>query len=212
LGAPGSALGRLRRRRSTPSAPPPPPPVPELPDRFVFFQVAYHDWPGSPLAAALNQARAELIRVLRAALGPRFVGGMTFAGPPVEHLADCASGLPADRAAYLDLVDRATVVVATNGFGGSPPWKLAEYLERGACIVTEAPEATLPRPLEDGRHARLFATADDAAAACDALLGSAADRSVLAQGAADYYADQVRPEAAARRFLTAGSGLSSCPA
>ena len=204
--APGTVREHLRRRPGGGGAVRDVlPEASTLPATFAFFQVAFHDWGDDAEAARLNQERATLIRGLREGLGPRFVGGMTFTGEPPEAFADCRSPLPGDRDAYLDVVEQAAVVVATNGFGGSPPWKLAEYLERGACIVSEPMQVRLPRPLEDGGEVRLFDDLDGAVAACAELLDAPDDRLALSRSAGSYYAEQVAPEAAARRFLTAGS-------
>jgi glycosyltransferase involved in cell wall biosynthesis len=198
---------RLRRAPSTPapaSDEPLPPPVAPA-HRFVFFQVAHHAW-----GEGLNQQRAAVIRALRAGLGDRFVGGMTFTGDPVPGYEDCASGFLPDHRAYLALVRDAAVVVSTNGFGGSPPWKLAEYLEAGACIVSEPQEVALPAAQEHDRHLWLASTPDEVVDACRRLLDDPAHRARLADGAAAYHAAVVEPTALARRVL-AGTE-TSCPA
>lgn len=213
VNAPGRLRGVVGRRPvSPPNRSGAAPTLPDLPEAFAFFQVAYHDWDDSDEADRLNRGRADLIRALRGALGERFVGGMTFRGRPRERYEDCVSELPTDQATYLELVRRAAVAVSSNGFGGSPPWKLAEYLEAGACIVTEAPDTVLPRPLEHGRDAWLFTTTAEAADGCARLLDDAAGRADLGLAAAAYYEDQVAPPAAARRFLVAGQATVPCPA
>ena len=181
----------------------PPPVAPDEP--YVVFQVAHHAW-----GEDLNRQRAAVIRSLRAGLGNRFVGGMTFGGAPVPGYEDCASGFLPDHDAYLDLVRGAAVVVSTNGFGGSPPWKLAEYLEAGACIVSEPQEVSLPVALEHDRHLWLASTPDDVVDACRRLLDDPAHRARLAEGAAAYHAAVVDPTAMARRVLTGTE--ASCPA
>ncbi len=184
--------------------------LPDLPEDYVFFQVAFHRWAGHDEAERLNRERAGVIRALRAALGERFVGGMTFSGPVPAGFEGCESTLPTDQPTYLDLVRRAAVVVATNGFGGSPPWKLAEYLQLGACVVAERPVAQLPEPLRDGEHALLFSTADEAVAGCARLLDDPGPRAGLGASARAYYEAQVAPDAAAWRFLMAGQAVP-CP-
>jgi glycosyltransferase involved in cell wall biosynthesis len=199
---------RLRRSADVVAAaaasePLPPPVAPDEP--YVFFQVAHHAW-----GEDLNRGRAAVIRALQERLGARFVGGMTFTGAPVPGYEDCASGFVPDHEAYLDLVRGAAVVVSTNGFGGSPPWKLAEYLEAGACIVSEPQDVELPVPLEDGRHLCVAATPDEVATAAARLLEDPQLRAHLSAGAAAYHAAVVAPEALARRVLTGEE--ASCPA
>jgi hypothetical protein len=208
LDAPGDVLGRWRARRryeTAEASPIPAPTVPAVPDDYVLFQVAHHAWLGRPDSDALNQSRIDLIRALRAELGERFVGGMTFPRGVPEGWEDCRSEMPSTRDVYLGLVDRAAVVVSSNGFGGSPPWKLAEYLASGSCIVAEPPEVVLPATLEHGVHAWLAATPEEIASACRHLLDHPAERDALRRGASAYHADQVAPVALARRALTAGS-------
>ena len=200
---------RARRKAAIASvggpAPPPAPPV-AADEPYVFFQVAHHGWDED-----LDRGRAAVIRALQDRLGHRFVGGMTFSGAPAPGWEDCASGFVPDHGAYLDLVRGASVVVSTNGFGGSPPWKLAEYLEAGACIVSEPQEVELPVPLEDDRHLVVAATPDEIAGACEHLLADGDRRARLQAGAAEYHAAVVAPEALARRVLAAGAE-APCPA
>jgi hypothetical protein len=199
---------RLRRPAEEAPVPPgralPPPQAPGEP--YVFFQVAHHAW-----GEDLNVGRATVIRALRQRLGDRFVGGMTFGGAPAAGYEDCASGFVPDHDAYLDLVRGAAIVVSTNGFGGSPPWKLAEYLEAGACIVTEPQEVELPVALEHDRQVWVASTPDEVADGCARLLDDADHRARLAAGAAAYHAAVVTPEALARRVLAAGAE-APCPA
>jgi glycosyltransferase involved in cell wall biosynthesis len=215
LDAPRDVLGRRRARRryeavqeheATASR------LPDLPEDYVLYQVVHQPWLGRPAADRMNEARIELVRALREELGTRFVGGMTFPGEVPAGWEDCRSELFSSREVYLDLVRGAAVVVASNGFGGSPPWKLAEYLELGCCIVAEPPEVVLPQPLEHGVHAWLADSAQEVARACRHLVDAPDERAGLRQGAATYHRDQVSPAALARRVLDAGAEVAPCPA
>ena len=48
---------------------------------------------------------------------------------------------------YNSFVKNATILISTNGFGGSVPWKLVEFLKLGSCIVAERNKHLLRGPL-----------------------------------------------------------------
>lgn len=206
---------RLLLRRRGPHHTPSPgspahaaPKAPTLPDDgFAFFQVKYHPWGDGSEAAELNEVRARLIRALRAELGPRFQGGMYFDGEPPAAFADCLTPLPTDRESYLALNERATVVVSTEGFGASPPWKLCEYLQQGRSIVAERMPVVLPDPLEDDVHLRFFDHPEACASLCASLLDAPETRARLEREAAAYYRAHVDPEATIRRHLRQAEGV-----
>ena len=61
---------------------------------------------------------------------------------------DCRSDY-LDNESYLSIVQNAKLVISTNGFGNSLPWKLAEYLKNGKCIISEKLSHKLFEPLID---------------------------------------------------------------
>jgi hypothetical protein len=175
--------------------------LPEDLKEFVFFQIQCHGDGGWREAEELNRARAALIRSLRTSLGRQFQGGMYFEGPVRPEFADCLSNLPSSPNEYLQLVARASVVISTNGFGGSFPWKLCEYLSLGKCILTESLAFPLPAPIVPGKEADFFENYADCAAKAARLLNDPVARYRMGRAAREYYANHVAPVAAARRFV-----------
>ncbi|MBX2990057.1 MAG: glycosyltransferase family 1 protein [Bacteroidetes bacterium] len=165
---------------------------PSLPDRYVFFQVKYYDW-NNRWSTPLNEYRAEIIRSLRQHLGNSFQGGMFFEGSVPDGYRDCITDLPTSQEHYLNLVQRATVVVSTNGFAQSPPWKLCEYLKMGKCIVSEPMAYELPVSLVDGRDVQYFQTPDDCAAVCQSLLDNPRQTEELGGNARSFYEANIKP-------------------
>ena len=68
---------------------------------------------------------------------------------------DCQSAY-LDRETHLSLMKNASIVISTNGFGNSLPWKLAEYCKLGKCIVSEELTHELPNPLIKGVHLEIY--------------------------------------------------------
>jgi hypothetical protein len=165
----------------------------------VLFQT--RTFPAGEGMAELHGQRADLIRALRAGLGPEFQGGFVPSRTAGSDHGDLMSTVPADPERYLDAVQRAAVVVSSAGVAGSTPWKLAEFLALGTCIVAERPRTTLPDPLVDGVHARFFDTPAEAVESCRALLADGAERERLAEAGRGYYQAHVRPAVAVRRWL-----------
>jgi hypothetical protein len=176
---------------------------------YAFFQVQCHGSGGWREAEELNKTRADLIRALRSGVGEAFMGGMYFDGPPRREFADCLSVLPTARDAYLRLVANAAVVVATNGFGQSVPWKLCEYLSLGKCVVAEELAVGLPVPLVHGREMYFFKNHAECVQQCMQLLVDPDARERMGQRARQYYLEHVASVAAARRYIETALGLAT---
>lgn len=164
----------------------------EFPECYAFFQVKYYDW-NNRWSTPLNEYRAEIIRNLKRHLGVRFQGGMYFDCPVPPAYQDCVTNLPTTQAHYLDMVRQATVVVSSNGFAQSPPWKLCEYLQMGKCIVSEPMAYELPVSLVDGRDVLYFQTPDDCAAVCQSLLDNPREMEKLGENARAFYEANIKP-------------------
>lgn len=140
-------------------------------DALVLFQTRL--WGSKdPAVLALNEERTKLIRALRKALGARFLGGLVPGEYALAHHPDLVTRLPYRMRAYPHLIKRALVAVSSAGLHDSVPFKVGEYLAAGRCIVAQAPTASLPAPLDEGRHYLAFETAEQCVAACDRLLSS----------------------------------------
>lgn len=175
--------------------------LPVLPRNFIFFQIACHGDGSWREAEELNQRRASLIRAMRSTLPGHFCGGMYFPQGLRQEFVDCLSNLPSAKNLYVELVKRASVVISTQGFGGSAPWKLCEYLALGKCIVTEHLPFPLPTPFIAGKEVISFADNTECAQLAADLLKNPGRRQTMERAARQYYTSHVSPIATARRYI-----------
>ena len=70
---------------------------------------------------------------------------------------------------------------------------MSEYLAAARCIVGEAPETELPKPLVDGTHYLGFTTPDECIAQCERLLRGPAEAAAMRQANSDYHRRNVEP-------------------
>jgi hypothetical protein len=155
---------------------------------------------------AVNRSRAALVQALRAGLGAAFQGGIAADGYALAQHGAAVSPLPTAQADHLARMDRARVVVYTNGLLGSPAFKLAEYLAAGKCIVAERLACELPAPLRDGEHLLWFDTPEECLAHCRALLADPERCRRLGAAAQVYYREHVAPERTALRMIETALG------
>jgi hypothetical protein len=144
----------------------------------------------------MNDTRARCIRLLRQELGPAFVGG--FAPDPftLREYADCV--VPARmtrKSAYLSLLHRASVGIATTGLQGSNGWKLGEYVAAAKAIVTEPLRYSLPGRFEPDRNYLLFRDEHECLKATQTLIRNRTMRHAMMHENLAYYRCHLRPDA-----------------
>lgn len=149
---------------------------------------------------AINVMRAECVRHLRRAFGPRFFGG-------IQHTAFARRECPdvllpdarlASKRAYIRRVRHYPVCIATTGLHGSNGWKLAEYVGFSRAIVSERLHYAVPGEFRAPANYLEF---DDAASCVEQvgrLLDDAALRAAQMQENWAYYTRWMRPDALAR--------------
>lgn len=142
----------------------------------------------------VNSQRAELIRILRAEFGPRFLGGFIQTPYVVHKFPDCVTPFPTSRKAYAELIHKSSIGISTVGLHRSNGWKLVEYLASGVPIVSEPLASRLPVELVDGKNALFFSSPIECVAACRALLANQELRVSMSQNNIDFYQQEVRPE------------------
>ena len=134
-----------------------------------------------------------MIRELKKQFKNRFIGGIFSKNRIIENAIDCQSYYM-DRSTYLELLNRATIVISTNGFGKSVPWKIAEYLKLGKCIVSEKLIHEIPEPLIDGIHYKTFNDIIDCITICKELLLDLEQTRTIGGNALEYYNKNVKPK------------------
>ena len=203
------ALANVRQLWRRERRPPPLGRLEALPDdkpaqQTVLFQVrAWEPERGSdPEDRELaNEGRAEIIRLLREELGPRFQGGFL----PTEHARrrypSLLTNLESSQDGYLRLLRRAAIGVSTVGLHGSNPYKLGEYLAAGTAIVSEPLRFSLPEPLLEDVNVCTFTSPEACVEACRSLLDDPARLRRMQHSNQQYWLRYAHPSALPRRRL-----------
>ncbi len=162
---------------------------------FIFFQVQCHTWENNRLSAGLNEMRANLIRKMRGEFGASFVGGMFFSGSIDERYRDCLTNVDPNPENYKKFVKSADIVISTNGFGQSVPWKFMEYLQWGCCTVSEKSVHYLPYS-SDNEAFITFVQVEEAIQQCKELMANPERRSAMKQNASAFYEERLQSKVA----------------
>ena len=172
----------------------------ELPPEYIFFQVQCYDssWPE---ADALNLYRAGLIRKLKDEFKDQFLGGMFFETDIPDSYHDCVTNVPTERNAYLHYAKNADIVISTNGFGGSLPWKLAEYFQLGKCVVSENLAHTALKPIIPDVHLKVFHDYDNCIAIIKELLNQKNKINEIGRNGKKYFKEFIFPGAALKSLI-----------
>ena len=172
--------------------------VPE--HNYIFFQVEYHNYSNHSESIMLNDYRSEVIRTLKKEFGNNFIGGIWSKGNLDKTYYDCQSEY-LDKTTYFSLINNATIVISTNGFGDSIPWKLAEYLKLGKCIVSQKLKHKLPHPLVDDLHFKTFHDIDQCIEICRNLLNNSNKTRELGDNARVYYDKYIDPKIVINNYI-----------
>lgn len=167
---------------------------------YIFFQVEYHNYKNHNEANMLNKYRSELIRELKVEFGKQFIGGMWSHSQIDNQYSDCHSYY-LDKKSYLLLIKNASIVISTNGFGNSLPWKLAEYLKLGKCIVSEKLIHMLPKRLENNFHLMMFNNNKECIKICRELLINKEKSKILSENAKKYFDENVDTKLAVKKCI-----------
>lgn len=101
----------------------------------------------------LNEMRAECVRRLRKEFGSSFVGGLVATSYARERFPDCVIDTSlTNKRAFMELVKRSDICIATRGLFGSNGYKLGEYVAASKAIVSERLKYSVPGRFVDGRN------------------------------------------------------------
>lgn len=151
---------------------------------------------------AINESRAQCIRLLREAFGERFCGGVAPSAFSQKEYADVVlenAGL-SRKNAYLAFMKQFDIHIATMGLHGSTGWKFAEYLAASKAVVCEPLCYESAGGLADGTHYLSFTDGDACVRQVQTLMDG--DRRLAMMQANHTYAEQyMRCEAFVRYAL-----------
>jgi hypothetical protein len=193
------------------------PPDPAAPPNVLFLVAAYdpYDDPHrSPEKiedrVAINETRARCIKLLKEALGTRFLGGFSRSAFTVEHYGDLV--VPADMTSqenYLKILRKHPICIASAGLHGSTGWKLAEYVAFSKAILCEQLLYDTPGPFECGRNYLEFTSPEECLNGVVRLIEDAGLRQELMRNNAAYYRDYLRPDALIKNALSTALELKT---
>jgi len=157
--------------------------------------------------ASINETRANTMRLLRAELGSRFVGGMIRGAHAVAAYPDvvCDDASLTAKKQYLDLVHRTPICIASMGLHDSNGWKLGEYVASSRAIVSERLGHQVPHGFSEGRNYLAFSDPDGCLEHCVALLEDDAQRQAMMEENSEYYRAHLAPDRLVLSSLLHGS-------
>ena len=170
-----------------------------LEKEYIFFQVQYYNWENDH-SKVINDYRANIIRTLKNNFGEQFYGGMWFVNEVNESYRDCITNVDTNKETYKQFYENASVVISTNGFGNSVPWKLIEFLRDGLCIVTEQNKHLFQKPLTD-TEVTFFQNTDDMIESCKQLLNDKKLNKLKRQNAFKYYEKNLKPSVSMKKVI-----------
>jgi hypothetical protein len=186
------------------------PPDPAAAPNVLFLVAAYdpYDDPQrSPEKIAdrtfINETRARCIKLLREALGTRFLGGFGRSTFTLERYGDLV--VPADATSqenYLKSLRTHPICIVSAGLHGSTGWKLAEYVAFSKAILCEQLVYETPGPFECGRNYLEFTSPEECLNGAVRLIEDAGLRQELMRNNAAYYRDYLRPDSLLKNALT----------
>ena len=168
-------------------------------DNYIFFQVECHNW-GSKSTERINDYRAKIIRKLKNCFGRQFYGGMWFRGQINKKYEDCISNVHTDHEVYKNFIDNASIVISTNGFGNSIPWKLVECLKSGSFIISEKNKHLFSYPLNNDEVC-FFENIDECIQLCKKYLYENELRGKQIKKAKEYYEKSLEPSNVLRNII-----------
>ncbi|MGO8683258.1 MAG: hypothetical protein ACLQUT_01550 [Thermoleophilia bacterium] len=157
-----------------------------------------------PDIVAVNESRAELIRVARREFGDRFYGGLVVDEFSRRVYGDCllSSAAAGSKHAFLAALRRSSICVATTGLWGSVGWKMAEYVAASKAVVSEPLRYALPGSFAPEQNYLEFSSAGELCAAVERLLVDATLRYEFMRANWAYYNGWVRPDALVLNTVT----------
>ena len=157
---------------------------------------------------AVNEMRAECVRVLRREFGARFRGGVQHSGFARAHFPDVLleDGTEGGKRAFLERVRRTPICVTTTGLHGSNGWKLVEYVGLSRAIVSEPLRYVVPGDFAAGRNYLPFTTPAECAEQVERLMTRHDEREALMEANQRYADEWMRPDRLAWRVIQAARG------
>ncbi len=150
---------------------------------------------------AINEMRANTVRVLRRHFGNRFTGGLRRTSFVEATYPDCVYPYELGLRGHLELAKKCLVNVTTDGLHHSLSWKFPEYMAASRCIVSEPVKYRIPVALEERKHYLPISTSEECVWACQELLDNTELANRMREDNFRYYQNHVRPDRLMLRSL-----------
>lgn len=152
----------------------------------------------------INEERAKIIRTLRKELGPIFLGGFTETAHSSSKYKDCLleNSSLSKKSAYLDLVRKTPICIATTGLHGSLGWKLGEYVALGRAIISEQNSIIIPNGFAEGRNYLSYSNSENCLAKVNYLLANPIAVEQMMIRNENYYLRYLKPEKLIGKLLS----------
>lgn len=166
---------------------------------YIFFQVKYYDW-DNKFSKSVNDSRKNIITCLKKNFGEKFIGGMYYKKPLPIDFQQCQTNVEPDFNNYKNFVKNASIVISSNGFGNSIPWKLIEYMKWGCCIVSEKNKHSFRISPKLG-VLEFFENENELIKKCRMLLGKKKIIDDYKSKSKDYFSNNLNPKAVMKSII-----------
>ncbi len=145
---------------------------------------------------AINETRADCVRVLRKEFSNKFFGGLAHDDYSAKHFKDALlpDGNLSNKRKYLEVLKNFPICVATTGLNNSNGWKLGEYVALSKAVITEPLVFEVPGDFAVGRNYLEFTNADELANSAARLFEDKNLRAALMLNNYHYYQSFLRPD------------------
>ncbi len=176
-------------------------PRPQIEPKVIFMARAWNpekieDKKQKTQTEAINETRAECVRLLRKEFGARFFGGLAVDDYSQTKFKDCL--LPnagvSKQSEYLKILKTFPICIATTGLCGSNGWKIAEYVALAKAIVSEKLHYEVTGDFEENKNYLNFETPAQCVEKVVRLFEDNELRRQIMENNRHYYLNFMRPD------------------
>lgn len=149
------------------------------------------------IVEAINETRAECVRVLRKEFGGRFFGGLEHDDYSKKNFKDALlpDGNLSNKRKYLEILKGFPICVATTGLNNSNGWKLGEYVALSKAIISEPLHYRVPGNFMKEKNYLEFAAPEELVESATRLFEDENLRLAMMTNNYRYYQGFVKPDA-----------------
>ncbi len=143
----------------------------------------------------INRTRIQLIRILKQKYGDSFIGGIYNSNYAKKICPDIIiSDKFTKKNAYLKMIKKVDICIATTGLHESIGWKTGEYVAASRAIISEKFHYELPGNFALGKNYLEFSTLDECLICLDKLIKNQDLLYKMKKANEDYYKEYLKPK------------------